>query len=341
MSLQDIASLGKQLAHFPALFADCSHDVKGRRLFAAYVRGLLSELGRNNVEAIALKQGVVPRTLLRFLEFFRWDHDEVLRRCRKWVVTEQSDPQAIRVIDETGTAKAARETVGVQRQYNGNQGKVENVGGGVVVGVGVGVGVALAFATATFHRLIAARLYLPEEWANIPVRRKKLDVPNDIEFLTKPQIALVLIDQALPDGITVKAWTVDELYGRDGKFLHGLDQQKQAFLGEVPPDFGLWPRKPKILRKPHETCREVARGVAKSIPVWQPVMRRPARCVTWRNTRLLWPATRRSDTACAIRTKVPKSGKFAGMWVIAERMMAAWSVRNARSSWLGMFAAVK
>ena len=81
MSLQDIASLGKLLAHFPALFADCFHGVKGRRLFAAHVHGRLSELGRNNVEATALKQGVAPRTLQRFLEFLRWDHCE----CRGWV----------------------------------------------------------------------------------------------------------------------------------------------------------------------------------------------------------------------------------------------------------------
>jgi hypothetical protein len=74
-------------------------------------------------------------------------------------------------------------------------------------------------------------------------------VPDDIEFLTKPQIALVLVDQAMADGITVKAWTFDELYGRDGKFLDGLDHRKQAFVGEVPPNFHMWTRKPKVLRK--------------------------------------------------------------------------------------------
>lgn len=164
MTLNDIASLGKMLSQFLALFADCFHGVKGQRLFTAYVRGLLSELQRKNVEAIALKQGIVPRTLQRFLESIQWDHNEVLRRCRKLVVAEQADPQAIGVIDETGTAKAGRETVGVKRQYNGNRGKVENAV----------VSVALSFATATFQCLVAARMYLPEEWANDPARRKKL-----------------------------------------------------------------------------------------------------------------------------------------------------------------------
>ena len=92
MSVQDIASLGKMLAQFLALFADCFHGVKGRRLLVTYIRGLLSDLQRKNVEAIALKQGVRPRTLQRFLESIKWDHDEVLRRCRKVVATEHADP---------------------------------------------------------------------------------------------------------------------------------------------------------------------------------------------------------------------------------------------------------
>lgn len=172
MSLQDIASLGKMLALFLAHFADCFHGVKGQRLLATYVRGLLSDLQRKNVEAIALKQGVAPRTLQRFLESIHWDHDEVLRRCRGLIVSEQFDPEAIGVIDETGTAKADNETVGVKRQYNGNRGKVENAV----------VNVALSFASATFQCLIAARTYLPEDWANSPARRKKLMSPTTSSF---------------------------------------------------------------------------------------------------------------------------------------------------------------
>lgn len=83
-------------------------------------------------------------------------------------MSEQSSPEAIGVIDESGTAKSGRETVGVKRQYNGNRGKVENAV----------VGVALCFATATFQCLIAARMYLPEEWANDAARRKQLTSPT-------------------------------------------------------------------------------------------------------------------------------------------------------------------
>ena len=84
--------------------------------------------------------------------------------------------QAIGVIDETGTAKAGKETVGVKRQYNGNRGKVENAS----------VSVALSFATATFQCLIATRMYLPEDWASDPVRRKELMFQTIFSFWTKP-----------------------------------------------------------------------------------------------------------------------------------------------------------
>jgi len=95
---------------------------------------------------------------------------------------------------------------------------------------------------------------------------KKTHAPDEIQFLTKPQIALVLIDEAIADGITVKAWTFDELYGRDGKFLDGLDERKQAFVGEVPPDFSMWTRKPKVLRRrPRNTPRK-GKGSRRNYP---------------------------------------------------------------------------
>jgi len=79
---------------------------------------------------------------------------------------------------------------------------------------------------------------------------KKNYIPDDVTFQTKPQIALDLIDRAKANGVRVKAWTCDELYGRDGRFLDGLDQRGEAFVAEVPSNFYAWIEKPKILRKP-------------------------------------------------------------------------------------------
>lgn len=168
MSLQDIAALGKLLAQFLGLFADCFRRPAGRLLLAVYVRGLLSSVQRKNVEAMALAQRVAPRTLQRFLETIRWDEERLRDRCQQLVAAEHADPEALGVIDETGTAKSGSHTAGVKRQYNGNRGKVENCVNTV----------ALSYASTDFHCLLDARLYLPQEWASDPARRKKTTFPT-------------------------------------------------------------------------------------------------------------------------------------------------------------------
>jgi SRSO17 transposase len=85
-----------------------------------------------------------------------------------------------------------------------------------------------------------------------------------VEFRTKPEIALELIDRALGNGVQVAAWTFDELYGRDGKFLDGLQSRGQRFVGEVPADFHGWVQKPRILRSGPKNSRK--RGRRKNYP---------------------------------------------------------------------------
>ncbi len=70
-----------------------------------------------------------------------------------------------------------------------------------------------------------------------------------MEFQTKPEIALGQIDRVLANGVRFAAWTFDELYGRDGKFLDGLELREQVFVAEVPVDFHGWVREPKILQE--------------------------------------------------------------------------------------------
>ena len=168
MSLQDIAALGKLLGQFLSLFADCFRRPAGRLLLAVYVRGLLSNVQRKNVEAMALAQGVAVRTLQRFLESIRWDEERLRDRCQQLGAAEHADPEALGVIVETGTTKSGGHTAGVKRQYNGHRGKVENCVNTV----------ALSYASASFHCLLDARLYLPEEWASDPARRKKTTFPT-------------------------------------------------------------------------------------------------------------------------------------------------------------------
>jgi hypothetical protein len=172
MTLAQISSLGRLLTAFLVLFADCFAGTKGRALFRVFVCGLLSNVQRKNVEAIALRVRASVRTLQRFLESIKWNEQRVIDRCQQLIAAEHADPEAIGLIDETGVAKSGPHTVGAQRQYNGNRGKIENA----VVHVGLG------YSTGNFHALLDARVYLPEDWANDPARRKKRTSPTTSVF---------------------------------------------------------------------------------------------------------------------------------------------------------------
>ena len=236
MTLKQIAALGRKLITFLKMFSDCFGRREARVLFKVYTQGQLSDLSRKNAEAIALKFGKAPRTLQRFLESIKWDGEKLQGRCQQIIAQEHSHAEAIGTIDESGVPKSGKETVGVARQWCGHEGKVDNCV----------VGVHLGYAAPGFRCLISSALYLPEDWANDPERRKKAYVPEDVKFRTKQQIALGLIDQALANGVRVGAWTFDEFYGRDGKFLDGLEQRGQAFVAEVPKNFRGWVIKPEV-----------------------------------------------------------------------------------------------
>jgi SRSO17 transposase len=168
MTLKQIAELGSKLVAFLRLFADCFDRREGRALLRVYVKGQLSDLHRKTAEAIALKFSVAPRTLQRFLESIKWDEESLRDRCQRVIVRDHASCEAIGAVDESGTSKSGYETVGVQRQYNGNKGKVESCV----------VGVHLSYIAPGFQCLLDSAVYLPEDWANDPVRRKKITYPT-------------------------------------------------------------------------------------------------------------------------------------------------------------------
>jgi SRSO17 transposase len=168
MTLKQIASLGRELAKFLALFARCFRTRPGFALLQVYVRGLLSNVQRKNVEAIALEFGKSPRTLQRFVESIKWDEAGVRDECQRLVAREHAHAAAIGCLDESGTAKSGRETVGAARQWLGSRGKVDN---GVV-------GVHLSYCAPGFQCLLDSEVYLTKEWAADPARRKKTTSPT-------------------------------------------------------------------------------------------------------------------------------------------------------------------
>ena len=163
MTLKQIASLGKELVKFLALFAGSFRSRPGFALCKIYVQGLLSSLQRKNVEAIALEFGKAPRTLQRFVESIKWDEVGVRDECQRLVAREHAHPEAIGCLDESATAKSGGHTVGAARQWLGSEGKVDN---GVV-------GVHLSYSAPGFQCLLDSALYLTQEVADDPARRKK------------------------------------------------------------------------------------------------------------------------------------------------------------------------
>src|SRR5436190_19034393 len=143
MTLSQIGKLGKELTRFLALFGGCFRSRPGFALGRIYVKGLLSDLGRKNAEAIALEFDTPPRTLQRLLESIKWDEKAVRDKCQQLVAREHKHAEAIGCIDESGTAKSGDQTVGAARQWLGSCGKVEN---GVV-------GVHLSYAAPGFQEL--------------------------------------------------------------------------------------------------------------------------------------------------------------------------------------------
>jgi SRSO17 transposase len=240
MDAREIARLGSSLMDFLVEFDDCFGRSEPRNHLRAYVAGQLSDLPRKSVEPIALSAEVPPRTLQRFLELGEWDEVRLRDRVQRIVARDHADPEAIGIIDETGSSKKGRHTAGVKRQWCGNTGKVDNC----VVSVHTG------YVVGDFQCLLDSDLYLPKEWAADRPRRHAAHIPDEVVFRTKPQIALDQIGRCLGNGIRVAAWTFDELYGRDGGFLTGLDSLGQTYVAEVPSDFTGWVRSPRVLLRP-------------------------------------------------------------------------------------------
>ena len=240
MDAKEIAGLGSELMDFLGGFDDCFGRSEPRGHLRTYVSGQLSDLPRKSVEPIALSADVPPRTLQRFLESIEWDEVRLRDKLQHLVARDHADGRAIGIIDETGHPKKGKHTAGVKRQWCGNTGKVDNC----VVSVHTG------YVVGDFQCLLDSDVYLPRDWADDLPRRRAAHIPDEVVFRTKPEMALDQIGRCLGNGIRVAAWTFDELYGRDGSFLSGLDALGQTYVAEVPSDFTGWVCAPRVLLRP-------------------------------------------------------------------------------------------
>ena len=186
---------------------------------SALMLGMVSGLDRKNCWTIAEHRGgATPDGLQHLLARAKWDADAVRDDLRDYVVDAFGDPDAILVVDETGDIKKGGHSVGVQRQYTGTAGRIENAQ----------VAVFLTYAAPRGHALIDRALYLPRSWAEDPRRCTNAGIPSSQRsFATKPALATALITRAVAAEVPASWVAGDEVYGADPRLRaairgHGL-----------------------------------------------------------------------------------------------------------------------
>jgi SRSO17 transposase len=221
------AELGAVAGRLGPLFARS----EPRRHAAAYLRALLGDAERKNSWQAAEYAGLgAPYAFQHLLGRADWDADAARDLVRGYVTESLAEHAGVLVIDETGFLKKGARSVGVQRQYSGTAGRVENCQ----------VGVFLAYAGRRGRALIDRELYLPKEWAGAPDRREAAGVPQQVEFATKPELGRRMLARAYAAGVRARWVTADEAYGNDGKFRRFLEEQGQPYVVAVQSNQQLW-----------------------------------------------------------------------------------------------------
>jgi SRSO17 transposase len=261
MDARQIQKLRPMLNKFLRQFGDCFGRSEPVEHLRTYVTGQLSDLPRKSLEPIADAAGEAPRNLQQFLSRHAWDEERMRDILQQRVARHHGHPVSIGVIDDTGHPKKGNKTPGVQRQWCGNTGKVDNC---VVT-------VHLGYTAGSFRCLLDGEPFLPEGWANDRKRCRKAHIPDDVIYRPKWEIALAIWERAVANGVRFEWMTADAGYGEVPSFLFRLDDRGQRYVIEVPCYFTGWLAKPPVLQKQHHhplsgPPRRYPRLKAKSLP---------------------------------------------------------------------------
>ena len=193
-----------------------------RRRVGTYLRGLLAGLERKNGWTLAEYAGAVsPDGMQRLLRTADWDADGVRDDLRGYVLERLGDDASgVFIIDETGFIKKGVRSAGVQRQYTGTTGKIDNCQ----------LGVFLAYASSRGRALIDRELYLPTSWTEDPPRCAGAGIPAGTGFATKPQQGVAMLARAHAAGVLSGWVTADEAYGQNPTFRAWLADHKVPFV---------------------------------------------------------------------------------------------------------------
>lgn len=215
---QDIEGFVDELRGFHNEFHDCFPRKESRGNFFRYMVGQFSDLERKSIEPMALNvEGAKVRPMQHFVSNAVWDESMMSFRYHQMVAEDMGDPDGAVIFDETGFIKKGNESAGVARQYCSSAGKVENCQVGVFTG----------YASRYGYGLLDQRLFIPEKWFTdeYEQRRRKCNFPDDLQFRTKPQLAIEMYRKIEEqDTIPFKYILADTIYGNSPEFIEAVDK---------------------------------------------------------------------------------------------------------------------
>jgi SRSO17 transposase len=191
-----------------------------------YVRGLLAPLERKNARTIAEHAGAAePKALQRFLNLTPWDADALRDVVVAYAAECFADERGVLIADPTGFAKKGRKSAGVQRQYSGTLGRIDNCQ----------IGTFLAYANLAGDRVLIDReLYVPESWFADRNRCAEAGIPDDLEFSTRPAQAEAMIGRVRAAGLPFAWFTADEEFGQNPHLREYLEGEGIGYVMAVP-----------------------------------------------------------------------------------------------------------
>jgi len=216
-------SMLKRLEQFAQPFIAAFGRPEPRENAKMYICGLLSDLQRKNIESIAYRYDRDRRALQKFIGTAPWNHKPLQQELARQIGNEIGEDDGVIVFDPSAHKKCGNDSVGVQRQWLGRLGKVDNGQ----------VGIYMGYASRKEHTLVDMRLYLPKQWAKDKARRKKCGIPKNIRYQTRHELALNMLEnnsKYLPHG-----WIAgDDEMGRSSRFRRDLRALGERYLLAVP-----------------------------------------------------------------------------------------------------------
>jgi SRSO17 transposase len=249
---------------FHSRFADVFGRKEPRAQAMKYLRGLMAQIPRKTSWQVAETAGdCIPDATQRLLYRAHWRADEARDKLQEYIIEVFGDEAAIGVVDETGFIKKGKQSVGVQRQYSGTAGKIENCQ----------IGTFLSYVTDKGHLFLDRRLYLPEAWCNDAERCGRGKVPKEVVFQTKPQQAIAMLEYAWQQGVPMRWVSGDEVYGDATELRDTIARHGRLYVLAVRSHTPVWAERPLVVEPgPQQRGRGRTKArLAKDAPPAMPV----------------------------------------------------------------------